>query len=246
MHVLSQIKLSHSKNHAVPQSVLVNKEETWRAWNAGAKWTGIQVMTSFSRVNDHPWNSLVRDGQSTDAGRLALSAHVSGPAPFFNPPPLSTPHTEWVRRGGGPCLTRRHQQPASYGTVGAAQGGVGGTPEELLAKKGLDASGTLVSPPLTLMSLCSASAGRMRSAFSTGGSDGPSPRRCSLTTTVLPHHDGAPCPITSLLVGTEGAGFAFVCLATPHGLRDPLSCLYLLLVVQIWASWVGRRALLKP
>lgn len=86
MHVLSQIKLSHSKNHAVPQSVLVNKEETWRAWNAGAKWTGIQVMTSFSRVNDHPWNSLVRDGQSTDAGRLALSAHVSGPAPFFNPP----------------------------------------------------------------------------------------------------------------------------------------------------------------
>ena len=194
MHVLSQIKLSHSKNHAVPQSVLVNKEETWRAWNAGAKWTGIQVMTSFSRVNDHPWNSLVRDGQSTDAGRLALSAHVSGPAPFFNPPPLSTPHTEWVRRGGGPCLTRRHQHPASYGTVGAAEGGVGGTPEELLAKKGLDASGTLVSPPLTLMSLCSASAGRMRSAFSTGGSDGPSPRRCSLTTTVLPHHDGAPAP----------------------------------------------------
>ena len=91
-------------------------------------------------------------------------------------------------------MTRRHQQPASYGTVGAAQGGVGGTPEELLAKKGLDASGTLVRPPLTLMSLCSASAGRMRSAFSTGGSDGPSPRRCSLTTTVLPHHDGAPSP----------------------------------------------------
>lgn len=84
-------------------------------------------------------------------------------------------------------MTRRHQQPASCGAVGAAQGGVGGTPEELLAKKGLDASGTLVSPPLTLMSLSSASAGRMRSAFSAGGSDGPSPGRCSLS-----HHQ-SPC-----------------------------------------------------
>lgn len=78
-------------------------------------------------------------------------------------------------------MTRRHQQPASCGAVGAAQGGVGGTPEELLAKKGLDASGTLVSPPLTLMSLCSTSAGECAPHFPPVG-------------VTVPHHDGAPAP----------------------------------------------------
>ena len=107
------------------------------------------------------------------------------PCPVLHPlstaPPLSTPHTESMRRGGGLCLTRRHRQPGFCGAVEAAQGGVGGTPEELLAKKGLDASGTLVSPPLMLMSLSSASAGGMQSAFSASGNNGPSPRRCSLS-----------------------------------------------------------------
>lgn len=88
--------------------------------------------------------------------------------------------------------------PGFCGAVGAAQGGVGCTPEVLLARKGLDASGTLVSPPLTLMSLSSTSAGGV----------------------TVPHHDGAHRLITSLRAGAQGAGFASVCLVTPRGLRD--------------------------
>ena len=160
------------------------------------------------KMDRDPRNDFIlpRKRSSSELARPGRSKHRCwqprsiSPCPVLHllstAPPLSTPHTESVRRGGGPCLTRRHRQPGFCGAVGVAQGGVGGTPEELLAKKGLDASGTLVSPPVTLMSLSSASAGGMRSAFSASGSDGPSRRRCSLS-----HHQ-SPCR-------RRGCGFCF-------------------------------------
>ena len=119
----------------------------------------------------------------------------SGPPRLFPGHHLCDGRTRSEERRGALCdpatLT-----PGFGGAVGAARGGVGCTPEVLLARKGLDASGTLVSPPLTLISLSSTSAGGTRSAFCASGSDGPSPRRCSLS-----HHQ-SPCQ-------RRGCGFCF-------------------------------------